>query len=467
MITYIRINGFKSFHNFEMEFTPLTIIAGTNAAGKSNLFDALLLLSRMAAVDLRTAFSEQRGDPMELFTQIEEGVYAEEIEFVVDMLVNRKVKDNWGGEVELNNTRLRYTLIINRGKNSLGFEDLFVKKEILEKIRPDDYKWLRKFPDAKHLSKALRSGGSREPYIQTSDENGTPTIKIRQDSGGGGKATPANTISQTVLGGVVNVDFPHVFAVKEEMKSWQFLQLNPEDLRQPTKQEPGIKDTITPTGKNMAAVLYRMKNKDPYTLLQITRKLNNFLPNFINVDVQNDQANHQFIIKLKDRDGKEYSSRVLSEGTLRLLLLCILDFDEKHNGLLCFEEPENGINPYRIDTMAQLLKDLSVDFADNDLQLRQVIVNTHSPVLVSKMIQWRYDINVSVHYASMVTRVTNYNNKRVKIGVTKIISAIKQRESQMQIPFTEQERKITLSHIVGYLESADVHNAINILENND
>ena len=36
MLTYIKINGFKSFQNFEMTFTPLTIIAGTNAAGKSN-----------------------------------------------------------------------------------------------------------------------------------------------------------------------------------------------------------------------------------------------------------------------------------------------------------------------------------------------------------------------------------------------------------------------------------------------
>ena len=68
MITYLKINGFKSFHNFEMEFTPLTIVAGTNAAGKSNLFDALNLLSRLAEVDkIHTAFREgQRGDLFEL-----------------------------------------------------------------------------------------------------------------------------------------------------------------------------------------------------------------------------------------------------------------------------------------------------------------------------------------------------------------------------------------------------------------
>ena len=61
MITRIKINGFKSFQNFEMTFTPLTIVAGVNASGKSNLFDALQLLSRLAEADLKTAFSEQRG----------------------------------------------------------------------------------------------------------------------------------------------------------------------------------------------------------------------------------------------------------------------------------------------------------------------------------------------------------------------------------------------------------------------
>jgi predicted ATPase len=463
MITYIKINGFKSFLDFEMEFTPLTVIAGTNASGKSNLFDALLLLSRMSEVDLKTAFSEQRGDPLELFTQLSDGVYASEMEFVVEMLVNRRVRDNWGGEIDLNNTRLRYTVAISRKMNSLGFEDLFVKKEILEKIRPDNDRWLMKFPEAKKLAKTLRAGGSREPFIQTLEENSIPTIKIRQDSGGGGKATPANTISQTVLGGVINIDFPHVYAAKEEMRNWRFLQLNPEDLRLPTKQEPGIKDVITSSGKNLAAVLYRLKKNDEYILTEITRKLNVFLPNIIKVDVANDLANHLFVIRLKDNDGKEYSSRVLSEGTLRLLLLCILEFDEKHTGLLCFEEPENGVNPYRIKAMANLLKDLTVDFKEVELSLRQVIVNTHSPVLVSEMIRWQTDKTATVHYAEMRTRITLIDGKKYQIGITKIIPAQKNADPQLSLPFSEQERKITLTSIIGYLETADVRDVIEII----
>jgi predicted ATPase len=52
----IKVHGFKSFDNFEMEFTPLT--AGVNADGKSNLCDAWQLLVRLAQVDLKKALSE-------------------------------------------------------------------------------------------------------------------------------------------------------------------------------------------------------------------------------------------------------------------------------------------------------------------------------------------------------------------------------------------------------------------------
>ena len=62
MITYLKIDGFKSFQQFEMEFTPFTVIAGANAAGKSNLFDALKLLSDLADADkIQKAFRGQRG----------------------------------------------------------------------------------------------------------------------------------------------------------------------------------------------------------------------------------------------------------------------------------------------------------------------------------------------------------------------------------------------------------------------
>ena len=452
MITYIKINGFKSFHNFEMEFTPFTVIAGTNASGKSNLFDAFMLLSRLADKDLITAFSEQRGTQKELFTQYDEDNYATEIEFIVEMLLNRTIKDTWGGNEELNHTRLRYHLIIERKKQDLDIDALFIKHESLEKIKPEDDKWIKNIlpKNLKDLAQSRRAGGSPKPYIQTESEGNTIAIKIRQDGKQGGKASPANAVKQTVLSSANSVDFKHVFATKTEMINWRFLQFNPEDLREPTKKHTGW-DTITPSGKNLAGTLYRIQQNDTYSLKEISRKLQVFLPNFIEVAVIDDVAYNQFVIKIKDKDKKEYTSRVLSEGTLRILALCILEHDDKHTGLLCFEEPENGLNPFRIKDMILLLKGLSTDFFDEQLPLRQVIINTHSPVLIGNIDKWEYDANVSVWYAQMKNRVTDIQDKRMSMTITSIVPVLKTGYSQLSLEFSAQETSLTSAIVQQYL----------------
>ena len=465
MITNIKINGFKSFSNFEMTFTPLTVIAGVNASGKSNLFDALKLLSRLAETDLKTAFSEQRGNADELFTQYDDDNYAIEMQFTIEMLINRTIKDNWGGNAELNNTRLRYSLSIARIVSEHGFPNLTIAHESLEKIKPEDDRWaVQMLPKtAKKLWKTLKAGGSKEPFIKAEKQGDILAIKIRQDGGHGGKATPANAASQTVLGGINSVDFRHAFAAKEEMRGWKFLQLNPDDLREPTKQDVGLNDQITQTGKNLAAVLFRIKQQDPYSIKEISRKLNSFLPGFTDVRVDDDKPNRQYIIKLKGEDGKEFSSRVLSEGTLRILALCVLEYDNDHNSLLCFEEPENGIHPFRIDAIAQLLKNLSVDFNKEYDFLRQVIVNTHSPVLISKLIKWRKNPNVSVWLSKQNTLITEINGKNIKLKVSRVSPVIKESDTSKQTLLfdliSENELKLTLSQVESYLKTVDEEEA--------
>ena len=69
MITRLKISGFKSFHEFDMEFSPFTVVAGIKASGKSNLLEAVQLWGRLAETALKRAFGEQRGDAAELFTQ--------------------------------------------------------------------------------------------------------------------------------------------------------------------------------------------------------------------------------------------------------------------------------------------------------------------------------------------------------------------------------------------------------------
>jgi len=464
MITYIKINGFKSFHEFEINFTPFTVIAGVNASGKSNLFDALKLLSDLAEVDnLKTAFKAQRGEFIELFTQYGENEYAKEIEFIVEMLVNKTVNDAWGSEAVLKYTRLRYELKIKRFTNDFGMEDLAVTYEHLENLKHQKDQWIKLLPTRirENWRPKVTTGRRQTPYIMTEVINDIPTVTIPQDGSqrGNKRKIPLNNVKRTVLSSFVlssfeSIDFRHILAAKEEIKSWKFLELNPEDLCQATHKGSG-EDTLGKHGEYLAGVLYRIKREDKYTLCEISRKLQTFLPQFTEVDVIDDKENQQYLIKLKDKNKRSYTSRVLSAGTLRILALCILEYDEKHTGLLCFEEPENGIHPFRIEAMAQLLKDLSVDFTEENSLLRQVIINTHSPVLVDHIYHWDSDSYVSIWYAEMINRATNIEDKRVQLDITRILPVMEKGDNmQVNFPSLEEERKLALYQIKKYLEAA-------------
>lgn len=457
MITRIEIDGFKSFKDFKMDFTPLTVIAGSNASGKSNLFDALQLLSRLAEVDLRTAFGEQRGDASELFLKYDDDIVADTIFFAVEMLVDKKVKDNWGGEADLKYTRLRYEIQITRRTNEKGFEDLFVTHESLVNLKHDEDKWIKIIDKEQRYEwrPKVVTGKRGIPYIETKSINGYLSFIVPQDGKTGNKRVlPAAEAKQSVLSGITTVDFRHILAAREEMRHWKFLQFNPEDLREPTRQGPNVSDQISHSGKNLAAALFRIKQDDDYNLVEISRKLNQFLPEFIEVNVIDDKANKQFIIKLKGEDGREFSSRVLSEGTLRLLALCILLYDEQHKSLLCFEEPENGIHPYRVKSMVDLLKDLTTEFQDEFDSPRQVIVNTHSPVLVGEVTMFSKNKYVSIWFSKMNTLITDFKDKRYKIQITRITPVDTDGRTVIS-EFSDQEKKLTLMEVKNFLNTAN------------
>jgi predicted ATPase len=449
-----------------MDFTPLTIIAGSNASGKSNLFDALHLLSRLAEVDLRTAFGEQRGDASELFLKYDDDIAADTISFAVEMLVDKKVKDNWGGEAELKYTRLRYEIEIKRHLNEKGFEDLFVTHESLTSLKYEDDQWIKMMIDKSRLNEYIPVANTgKEIFFPLETGNSGSVIDqygkrdmhrfiVRDEEKTVEHSFPAEGVKQSVLSAFIKIDFKHILSAREEMRHWKFLQFNPEDLREPARQGPNVSDTISHSGKNLAAALFRIKQDDAYNLVEISRKLNRFLPEFTEVKVVDDKANKQFIIKLKGEDGREFSSRVLSEGTLRLLALCILLCDEQHKSLLCFEEPENGVHPYRLKSMIELLKDLSTEFQGEFDIARQVIVNTHSPVLVMEAWRLGEDKHVSIGFSKMNTLITDFDDRRYKVQITRIIPVEKKAQTVIS-EFSEQDRKLTLIEVRHFLNTAN------------
>ena len=157
MITRIELDGFKTFQDFSLDLSPLQVIVGANGVGKSNLFDALQLLSRLADSDLRTAFQAMRGEVGELFTIRADGQTASRIRLAVELLVNRHVQDDWGIHQELTYPRMRYELEIARRRDELGLVRLYVEHEFLTAIPRKGDRWTKKYN--------LKTGGPWIPSV--------------------------------------------------------------------------------------------------------------------------------------------------------------------------------------------------------------------------------------------------------------------------------------------------------------
>src|SRR5205085_3409785 len=111
------------------------------------------------------------------------------------------------------------------------------------------------------------------------------------------------------------------------------------------------------------------------------------VPDLINIELKKDEVRNEYTIWATYQDGSSLSSRVLSDGTLRLLAIVTLKNDLQFHGVLCFEEPENGVHSSYLIDIAHLFKKLATDFVDPQQvnePLKQILVTTHSPIFISQ-----------------------------------------------------------------------------------
>jgi len=377
MITRIEIDGFKSFRNFVVDLKPFQVLIGPNGAGKSNLFDAIILLSHLAGDNtLHDAFRKSRGDIKELFTILPDGGRTPAVRFAVEMLIARHITDDTGVDAEASSTRVRYEIMIER-REEAGFDRLYLADERLTAITEDSDRWFREHIPAR-MRRQWIVRGRRAPYI--SSEGGK--FNKHQDGRAGRYETPKGRVERTILSTINTVEYPTAYAVRQEMLNWQFLQLNPSQLREPSRVQD--RPVLQPDGSRLAAMLWRLKSEDQALLADISRDLANLVPGMIEIEVRLLAEREEFLIEARTRDGATFSSRLLSDGTLRLLALIALRADPSHHGVICLEEPENGVHPLRLEQIADLLTTFATDFDDQDDEApRQVIVNTHSPKFLS------------------------------------------------------------------------------------
>jgi len=387
MLTRLKVRGFKSLEDVEVHFGPFTCVAGVNGVGKSNLFDAIMFLRDLADTSIIDAATRIRNSDRRrinlsaLFTRTSKG-QVQSMEFEVDFLVGDKVIDDFGREARPKvtflqyNLRLRYVPAVDTKPEAIELE-----YESLDFIQKGDAKRKLGFPVSQEFLKSVYQGSSRSNFIYM-DESNPLIAKVRQDGPSGQPSSiPIDRAERTILSNINTIDRPTALAARREMQSWINLQLESSSLRKP--DDFSTNSRVTPTGEHLPAALHRLKKFD-----EVAAQLANLLPDIKNLHVDIDERRELKTLYLETVSGIKHEARALSDGTLRFLALAIIGVDPEAGGVICLEEPENGIHPARIPAMVELLSDMAVspEYAvGEDNPLRQIIINTHSPLVIQKL----------------------------------------------------------------------------------
>ena len=379
MLKRIKIQGYKSLVDLEVNLKPLSVFVGPNASGKSNFLDALQLLSRMATCQtLEDAFDPPyRGHPLESFTFGDEGIKTllekERVSFSieVDVQLSTTVIDSVNQRIQ----KIRETAE-KGGQN--------VNNPVSRRLLPVREKYLRYRIEIEMLPKlgilrvadeylaALTAAGElnqkRKPFLEQIDNR----LHLRME----GQSHPLyyeRYLDFSVLSkSHYPPHYPHLTAMQEELANWLTFYLEPREQMRLPNPVKAVHD-IGPMGEDLAAFLNTLQARNKQQFESVEKSLHAMIPSITGIDVS---VNELGEVELDLCEGEKHiSARVLSEGTLRILGILALVSAKEPPTLIGFEEPENGIHPRRIQRIARFLETRMI------LEDTQFIVTTHSSLL--------------------------------------------------------------------------------------
>jgi len=370
MIKRVRIKNYKSFQDLSIELKPLSVIFGPNAAGKSNLLDALYFLSRaVSKKNLKEAFEGHRGLPLESFHYGREGydglLRQDCLRFTieVDVEISRPVREKVEEMVQAK----------RKGIDSPGSAKKIITEHLLRYLLS-----VEALPETGYLRVmderlcAIKSNGeekkTRRPFVELGEQR---KIHLRME----GQAHPVfhqigldHTIVSTAL---YEPHYPHIVAFRLEVANWHTYYLEPKTLMREEVPLAEI-DSLGARGENLAAFLNTLKHRHKKDFESLNLSMKRILPTDASIELTHLKEG---LVGLQlSENGLWFSSRLISEGTLRLIGLLAAIHPRNPATMVAFEEPETGVHPVRLRIISEVLKNATQCYE------KQIIVTTHSPI---------------------------------------------------------------------------------------
>lgn len=356
MLKSIHLRNFKSYQNAVLPLAPMTFLIGSNASGKSNVLEAVRLLSWLA-----------KGSRLEDITRsIQSG----------DAVVRGQAGDLF------RDPEHSFTLGAHLGAAPEGWCDFEIAIGLLaeqlvitaEKVtQPGQTVALYQVDGAPNvhtdeISVAYNNfkKGRNKPHIPCSNRQ---AIFYQLETPGRFEAAHAE--SQRVIPLVTR-------SLRETLRNVVFLDPRPALMRDYAYTKD---DSINEDGKNLSAVLFRVAQ----TATEKTKLLD-----FIRSLPEQDISDIQFIktdrndvmVRLVETFGQQsrtVDAPLLSDGTLRVLAIGATLLTAPVGALVIIEEIDNGVHPSRADNLVRQIQAIA-----SERQLR-VLLTSHNPALLDAL----------------------------------------------------------------------------------
>lgn len=326
-LTRLTARRYRSVRNDTIDVGPLNLLIGANAAGKSNVLDALRFLHEGAVAHDFRAPMHARGGIVHLAWK---GEQAKDTELAVTVV------DAEGTDAE--RTYEWSVSLVRDGYEFQAEEHLYrvsrgqAPSEILHARRGRGWWW---------------SGEERR------------RVPLQQEPTACALAAAAADASFEAR------------EVAEFVRRWGFFDPNPFLLR---RDWGGIEsEKFDPHGRNLAKTLHALHRSSPETFADVVAATQSVLGLPSGIEPRESDDRFYFVQREPGLDYPVHQMGV-SSGTLRILALMVALLTEPQSNLIGIEEPENYVHPTALGDFAQhLLK----------AQARvQFVVTTHSPLLL-------------------------------------------------------------------------------------
>lgn len=371
-IKELSIRNFKSIKEALISFSPLGMIVGANAAGKSNLINVLRFIQDIVCDGVDSAVALQGGMTYLANACLPKGQPIE-IGFVLDLSEEAWIRRIPSKDYSFKPIELSYRFRLQPHKKGSGYRIAYdyikMTFELLQMgqggQKADKYSRTGNYCSYIYEKKSIQS--SVQMRIEYSEDTVSAELQksCTEDNTMSFFSFFANEANRELMLNMIEILLPSQFNVNSFIRIFDF---DPRELKKPSSISSAR--SLAEDGSNIALVLQSiLRNKE--NRLKLTTILNNFLPFIGGVSIETNLDKSCSYKITETYSNRSFYANFLSDGTVSIIALIVALYFEEKSKIIILEEPERNIHPKLLASLLSCAEEISTE--------KQVIITTHNP----------------------------------------------------------------------------------------